>query len=371
MAALVAVVQTTLAVFKTGLWAGDLPAYLVGWRLSRNPDQLYNLEAQRAMAGIVLGRPTAVPACPFNYPPHLAALGRLLPPMSYDGAVTAWLIVSGMLLIALVVTWSWLLRYRTPIPIAVLASPPVAVSLLTGSILPIAAAGALAAVVAVQRTGHRWTVIGAIGWIAVATKPHLAVVLALICLVLATRRTATTLLAAAPVIFLAPTLLLGPRVWTSWITFLGQFSRSTEGDLMCRVPRMAPNIEGILTRAGWSPPVGLVWAGYGATIVCLLLWVALSRPGIALACTLGAALVPLTAPHANPQDLLLCLPLLVIPAASPISHSRRTIAWAVAVAMILLLGTDRFTVAVELGVAAAVVVLFVRSFTHRRLRVVT
>ncbi len=364
MAALAAVLQTTTAVIRTGVWAGDLPAYLVGWRLSHTPSLLYNLNAQRATAGIVLGKPSAVPACPFNYPPHLAALGRTLPALTYDGVLTIWLAISAGLLIAVVVTWSRMFRHRVPMAIAVLASPPVAISFLTGSILPIAAAGAVGAIVAVQRTGRRWTAIGAVGWVAVATKPHLAVVLALICLVLATRRTATTLLAAAPVIFVAPTLLLGPRVWTSWFSFLGRFSRSTEGDLMCRVPRVAPNLEGVLTRAGWSPPIGLVWAGYVATIVCLAVWVTRSRPPLALACMVGAALVPLTAPHANPQDLLLSIPLLAIPATR---QGRGTVVWAAGVAVALFLGKDNFTVAVQLGVAATIVMLFVRSFRRRTL----
>ncbi len=370
MAALVAAVQTTAAVFKTGLWAGDLPAYLVGWRLARTPSQLYNLDAQRAMAGTVLGKPSAVPACPFNYPPHLAAVGRLLPPMSYDGVLRVWLAISAALLVALIVTWSRLFRYRTAVTIAVLASPPVAVSLLTGSILPIAAAGAVAAVVAVQQPHRlgRWTVVGAVGWIAVATKPHLAVVLALVCLILATRRTIVTLLASAPVIFVAPTLLLGTQIWASWFGFLGQFSRSTEGDLMCRVPRMSPNLEGVLTRAGWSPPLGLVWVGYGTTILCLLVWVVRTKPSIAMACMLGAALVPITAPHANPQDLLLCIPMLVLPVTKA---GRSAVLWAAGVGLILLTGTENFTVAVQLGVAATVAMLVLRSFRSRRISLST
>ncbi len=365
MAALVAALQTTVAVFKTGLWAGDLPAYLVGWRLARSPGQLYNLDAQRAVAGTVLGKASAVPACPFNYPPHLAAVGRLLPPMSYDGVLTAWLAVSAVMLVALIVTWARMLRYHTAVTIAVLSSPPVAVSLLTGSILPIAAAGAIAAIVAVHRCGTRWTVLGAIGWIAVATKPHLAVVLAAICLLLATRRTFVTLAASAPVVFLAPTVLLGPGIWASWFAFLGKFSRSSEGDLMCRVPRTSPNLEGILTRGGWSPPLGIVWLGYIATVACLLVWVARSRPSVSMACMLGAALVPLTAPHANPQDLLLCIPLLVLPVTKAGSGAA---AWAAGVGLVLLAGTDNFTVAVQFGVAVTVAMLVFRSMRGQSLR---
>jgi hypothetical protein len=362
MAALVTVVQTVVTVFGTGIWAGDLPAYLVGWRLARTPELLYNLDAQRSMAGTVLNRSGSVPACPFNYPPHLAAVGRFLPAMSYDGVLTGWMVLSGVLLGALIWTWTRISRYRMAVGIAVLASPPVAVSLLTGSILPIAAAGAIAAVVSVKRTGWAWTMFGALGWIAVATKPHLAVVLAAACLILATRRAFVSLIAAAPVIVGLPTVLMGPRIWTSWVSFLGQFSRSSESDLMCRVPRMAPNLEGILTRAGWAPPVGLVWFGYIATISALIIWILRTRPSLTHAAMLAAALVPLSAPHANPQDLLLCVPLLVLPA----TRSAKTAnIWAGVVAFVLLTGTDNFTIAVQLGVAVTLGMMLFRSARNR------
>jgi hypothetical protein len=351
MAACVALFQTLISVVRAGLWAGDLPAYLVGWRLARTPESLYDLDAQRSMAGVVLGRAGAVPACPFNYPPHLAAVGRFIPGMTYDGVLYAWLVMSGLLLVAVVWTWVTVSRYRWVVAVATLASPPVAVSLITGSILPVAAAGGIAAVAATQRVGRRWAAIGGLGWAAVATKPHLAVVLAGVCLLLATRSTIRSLGVAVPIVVGVPTLVMGPRIWLDWVSFLGQFSRSTEGDLMCRVPRSAPNLEGTLTRAGFVPPAALIWGGYLAAIALLLVWVARRRPPIGLGCAFAAAIVPLTAPHANPQDLLLCLPLLALPTTR---SNRVANMWACVVSVVLLIGTDPFTVAVQLGVCLTV-----------------
>jgi hypothetical protein len=364
VAALISLGQTAMTLIAQrgqAYWAGDLPAYLVGWRLAAKTGPLYDLEAQRLMAGSVLQRAGSVPACPFNYPPHLAVLGRVLPPMTYQGVLFGWFVTSALMSAVLAVMWARSSRYAFHVGAAVIiGSPAIAKAVTTGSILPFAAAGALLAVVGIHREGHKWMALSVVGWFAVATKPHLAIVLALACLMIKPIRSAKTLAVASVPIVGIPTIVFGPRVWTAWLSFLSQFSRSTEADLMCRVPRTSPNIEGLLTRAGMTPSLALTWASYVIAVAALLTWVWFRRPTLVLACTVGAALVPLTAPHANPQDLLLCLPFLLLPA-----NGSKTVAtgWAVLMSLAMLSGGDLFTPAVQIGV---VVVLVASAVNHCR-----
>ncbi len=295
-------------------WAGDLPAYLVGWRLAKsNPSKIYDLDTQRAMAGQILAKPGPVPACPFNYPPHLAAIGRWFPNLTYNATIVPWVIFMIITVLAAILIWTRSSPHRIAIAATMIAAPPTVAAIASGSILPLTIIGAILVVGGFRRSRFDASsiAIGTFGWILLAIKPHLAALVAIAALILVTRKAIVTLLAAAPIIVVLPTVAFGPSIWMRWISFLQQFSKSTEGDLLCRVPRTSPNLEGVLTRLHLTPNAFLVWGIYLIAIVAITIWTYKTRPDFAQATMVIAALIPIVAPHANPQDLLLTLPLIL------------------------------------------------------------
>jgi hypothetical protein len=318
---------------RSRIWAGDLPAYLVGWRLAAEDSQhLYDLATQRRIAGQILAKPGPVPACPFNYPPHVAAFGKLLPSLSYDKTVGPWLVILTITLVIAVLASVRNQRHRIEIGAIALAAPPTVIAVTTGSILPLTIVGVLLIVGAYSTRG--WPVhsnerpssqkvtrylagtFAVCGWVLVAVKPHLAILIAIATILLTPhgrrRQLMQGFVAAFCFIVALPTVTFGISIWSRWIQFLQTFSSSVEGDLLCRVPRTSPNIEGTLTRLHLQPSSALIWVIYGLTITVFSMWVYKCKPTFAHAAMVAAAAVPMTAPHANPQDLLLCIPFILM-----------------------------------------------------------
>jgi Glycosyltransferase family 87 len=344
-----------------GLFAGDLPAYLVGWRLAvSNPAKLYDLTTQRLTAGFVMEKTGSIPACPFNYPPHFALFGRLLPALTYNSVVVPWVIGSAILTLLGIIWWSRTATHRLHV-IAVSAAVPATITgVLSGSIFPVVVVGLLMVVHALRTTStwapldrassSRWTTaVGSIGWILLTIKPHLALIVGFIALILARKKTLVTAGLALPILVVAPTLALGTSIWGSWITFLKQFSASTQDDLLCRIPLAAPNLEGTAARQGIAISSGLIWLVYLLALGAVCLWVWRARPSLTTAIAVGAAVVPLIAPHANPQDLGLCLPFVILSLVRLLSHSavRRFMLLAICV-LFMVSRWDRFMIEMQI-----------------------
>jgi Glycosyltransferase family 87 len=359
-AVVLAVSATVLALYAQsalkpkGLFAGDLPAYLVGWRLAiSNPAKLYDLTTQRLTGRVVMGSDSLL-ACPFNYPPHLALLGRILPPLTYQSAVIPWVI--GSVLVSVLGTYWWSRSSDNRLMMMATSSGVSAsiTAVLSGSIFPLVALGMLMVVFALSESNSaQWSTpvgptVGAIGWMLLAIKPHLALVVALIGLIAATRKTLVTGALSVPVLVVAPTVAFGVGIWSSWARFLQQFSQSSQSDLLCRIPLAAPNVEGTAARNGIATSPAVIWAIYGIALLLLCVWVWRSRPALRTALAVGAAIVPLVAPHANPQDLALCLPFVLFSLFNLLSGSRVTRGIRVATCVLLMVSPwDRFMVEIQ------------------------
>jgi hypothetical protein len=367
------------AMSPKGLFAGDLPAYLVGWRLAKsNPSNLYDLTTQRLMAGSVMDRPGSVPACPFNYPPHFALLGRIIPPLRYNAVVVPW--VLGSVVVSLLGIYWWIcftpnnedrsLRshgLRNPNVwqmMAVAAAVPASITaVLSGSIFPVVVIGLMMVLAALTgKQPVKWSAkstiaIGSFGWMLLAIKPHLALIVGLVGLILATRKTIVTAAWSIPALVIAPTALLGSSVWGSWVGFLRQFSESTSEDLLCRIPLAAPNIEGTAARFGIATSSASIWSLYLFALLAICAWVARCRPSLTTAVAVAAAIIPLTAPHANPQDLALCLPFVLVSLFGRLSGSTVQRAILMVICVVLMISRwDRFMYEIQILVVGLLAV---------------
>ena len=330
-------VLTGLVVFAVylGLWfalilndgskAADYTAFMTGWTivLDGRGHDLYDVATQIEVQRRLLGGLTFEAGLnPFNNPPHLVlpfvplGLLPLLPSYAVWGviqlALLAWL---GLRLLTQVAT-DWRGSERALLVVAMLAMPPLVVTLLQGALSLVVSVAMLEGFIAL-RAGHERT---AAAWLVVASlKPQ--VVVAIGAAVLGARRWRVVgwgfgLLAATVVV---ATLVMGVGIWPAYARFLGDYVGSF--DVLSVRPAVMWNVRGTIAMLV-GPDRAAVQADVINTIA-LVVWIvgligiavwwsrrtwdpAASRfqLGFALTILLGMVL----SPHLNPQDGLLLVP---------------------------------------------------------------
>ena len=312
-------------IVNDGSKSADYTAFMTGWTivLDGRGHDLYDvptqIEVQRRLLG---GLSFEAGLNPFNNPPHLVlpfvplAILPLLPSYIVWGVIQlgllAWL---GWRLLTQVAT-GWRRSERTLLVVAMLATPPLVITLFQGSLSLLVSVAMLEAFIAL-RAGRDRT---AAAWLVVASlKPQ--VVVAIAAAVLGGRRwrvIAWGLGFLAATVILA-TLVMGAGIWPAYARFLGDYVGSF--DVLSVRPAVMWNVRGTITMLVGPERAGTQASAINtiALVVWLLglvgiglwwsrrTWVPASarfQLGFALTLVLGMLL----SPHLNPHDGLLLVP---------------------------------------------------------------
>ncbi len=308
-----------------GSKSADYTAFMTGWTivLDGRGHDLYDIptqiEVQRALLG---GRTFEAGLNPFNNPPHLVlpfvplAVLPLLPSYAVWGVIQlgllAWL---GWRLLTQVAT-DWRGSERVLLIVAMLAMPPLVVTLFQGALSLVVTVAMLEAFIALRAGRERAAAV----WLVVASlKPQ--VVVAIGAAVLGGRRWRVVGwgLAVLGVTVAAATLVMGVGIWPAYARFLGDYVGSF--DVLSVRPTVMWNLRGTITML-----VGPERAAEGAAAintVALVVWVAglvgiaawwsrrtwePASPRFQLGFALTLVLGMLLSPHLNPHDGMLLIP---------------------------------------------------------------
>jgi Glycosyltransferase family 87 len=314
--------QRVVSSFTNGFYSTDLPAYLVGFRLAASRGPLYDLDAQRQLGAVVRDNPKLA-LCPFNYPPHLAAVGSWLPEVRYSQVLYPALVLNTLLvLIAAAVTWRWIRAVNVssrggggaPLLLAavcVVMVPAAWLAVYVGSITPVVLLGAVAVCAGVlyPQRWNGWLL--PIGVVALAIKPQFAVVVGVTAVFLLTKRQMGLTLGLGAVLATGCTWWFGAAVWGDYVSLLQTFASA--GGELCRLTGGMINAVGAANRFGVALDGSPMWALFGAGLLGAggIGWAARHAVPEYKLLALGAsmALALLVSPHTNPQDALLAIPL--------------------------------------------------------------
>lgn len=312
-------------VANDGSKSADYTAFMTGWTivLDGRGHDLYDvptqIEVQRALLG---GRTFEAGLNPFNNPPHLVlpfvplAILPLLPSYVVWGAIQlallAWL---GRRLLTQVAT-DWRGSERVLLIVAMLAMPPLVVTLFQGALSLVVTVAMLEAFIALragrERAAAVWLVVGSL-------KPQ--VVVAVGAAVLGGRRWRVIGwgLVVLGVTVAAATLVMGIGIWPAYARFLGDYVGSF--DVLSVRPTVMWNIRGTITML--VGPERAADQAAAINTIALVIWtVGLvgiaawwsrrawepASPRFQLGFALTLVLGMLLSPHLNPHDGMLLVP---------------------------------------------------------------
>ena len=308
-----------------GSKSADYTAFMTGWTIvldGRGPD-LYDvptqIEIQRDLLG---GRTFEAGLNPFNNPPHLVlpfvplAVLPLLPSYVVWGAVQlgllAWL---GWRMLSQVAS-GWRGSERVLLIVAMLAMPPLVITLFQGALSLVVTVAMLEAFIALragrERAAAVWLVVGSL-------KPQ--VVVAIGAAVLGGRRWRVVAwgLALLGVTVAAATLVMGVGIWPDYARFLGDYVGSF--DVLSVRPTVMWNLRGTLTML--VGPERAADQAAAINTIAIAVWIAgllgiaawwsrrawePTSPRFQLGFALTLVLGMLLSPHLNPHDGMLLVP---------------------------------------------------------------
>ncbi len=312
-------------IVNDGSKAADYTAFMTGWRivLDGRGHDLYDVatqvEVQRRLLG---GLSFEAGLNPFNNPPHLVLPFVPLAFLPLLSSYVAWGVIQlgllawlGWRLLTQIAT-DWRRSERTLLVVAMLAMPPLVVTLLQGSLSLVVTVAMLEAFIALRAGRDR----AAAAWMVVASLKPQAVV-AVAAAVLGGRRWCVVAwgLGLLGATVLLATLVMGVGIWPAYARFLGDYVGSF--DVLSVRPTVMWNLRGTLTmlvgpdraaaQADTINTVALVvWI---AGLIGIALWWSRRtweptssrfQLGFALTLVLGMLL----SPHLNPHDGLLLVP---------------------------------------------------------------
>jgi len=307
--------------YVTGRTRGaDFTAFYTGWRivLEGHGSQLYDPAVQAEMQRTILGGQTFEAGLnAFLNPPHMVLPFIPLGLLPLDAAYLVWTALQAVLLVVILailfrgVARNWTRLERAGLVAAFVAFPPLAISFFQGSFALLLVIGVAGSWLALER--RRDGCAG--GLLALASiKPQGAfgVVIA-------------TLLSRRPVAILAlaswcgvlgglATVVLGPGIWSTYLSFLG--SQTSSFDRYSLDPTVMWNLRGtlalLLGRDNAAVVNGLAYLGFAVGVVAIGWvwrrgWPRRGDPGhvggdTALRVALTIVLTLLLSPHLNPHD---------------------------------------------------------------------
>lgn len=332
---LVAVVGFTVFAAYLGLWvaliandgskSADYTAFMTGWTivLDGRGHDLYDvatqIEVQRRLLG---GLSFEAGLNPFNNPPHLVlpfvplALLPLLPSYIFWAVIQLALLTWLAWRLLTQVARDWRPAERVLMIIALLAMPPLVITLFQGALSLVVAVAMLEAFIALRDGRERRAAV----WLVVASlKPQ--VVVAVGAAVLGARRWRVVGwgLAFLAATIVAATLVMGIGIWPAYARFLGDYVGSF--DVLSVRPSVMWNLRGTITML--IGPDRAASAADTINTIALVAWL-IGLMGIGLwwsrqtwapgsrrfqrgfALTLIVGM--LLSPHLNPHDGLLLVP---------------------------------------------------------------
>ncbi len=299
----------------------DFTAFYTGWSIVWTGDgaSLYNLEVQEAVQETLLDGQRFVGGLnPYTYPPHLVLPFTPLAALPPSQSILIWMLIQ-LALIAYAFSWLlfdlgavWSRDERVVALCALLAFPPVFLSLARGSVSPIILALFVRYYSALER-GHDSRAGLLLG---LATlKPQLT--LGGIAMLVGARRWKTLAWGAAVVVVLAVVSLpaLGSRVYLDYVGLLAEYTSAF--DRYSVTPQSMWNARGTLTLLLGRDHTSLINTLSYAVLIGALVGLALlwrrhwdpGTPAFQLRFALTVIVGLLVSPHLNTHDgLLLTLP---------------------------------------------------------------
>lgn len=312
-------------IVNDGSKAADYTAFMTGWTIVRDGrghdlyDVATQIEVQRRLLG---GLSFEAGIAPFSNPPHLVlpfvplAILPLLPSYVVWAGIQLGLLAWLAWRLLTQIATDWRRSERALLIVAILAMPPLVITLFQGALSLLITVATLEAFIALRAGRDR----AAAAWLVVASlKPQ--VVVAIGAAVLGARRWRVVgwgLALLAATIALA-TLVMGVGIWPAYARFLGDYVGSF--DVLSVRPSVMWNLRGTIAmlvgperataEADAINTVALVvWVG--GLIGIALWWSRRTWDPASLRYQLGFALTivlgMLLSPHLNPQDGLLLVP---------------------------------------------------------------
>jgi hypothetical protein len=278
-------------------------------------DQVYNLEAQRAIQRDIVGE-DFVPGgvLPFNHPPFLLPLLWLIIDDDYHASYARWcgvllLMMAGCGFVAgrLLLARGWSRQQAVLVAASSVLFFPLFIALLAGQDIAFVLLGAL-----LWLWGHlegRARLAG-IGLALTLIKPHLALPL-VVPLVVTWRKEARWFLLASLALMAYSFLLVG---WQGWLDFFNLIEITAKGGGFGVKQDMMFNFTGLVLRSVPTLPPELMqsitWGMYGLTIalLCWLWWIRRAHMMTPHYLVLIMLLIIFYAPHLYYHDLALLLP---------------------------------------------------------------
>ena len=312
-------------IVNNGSRQADYTAFMTGWTivLDGRGHDIYNvatqIEVQRRLLG---GLSFEAGLNPFNNPPHLVvpflplALLPLLPSYVVWGVIQLGLLAWLAWRLLTQIANDWRKSERTLLVVAMLAMPPLVITLLQGALSLLVTVAMLEAFIALRGGRDR----AAAGWLLVASlKPQVVVAVAAAVLGMRRWRVVGWGIGLLAVTVVVATLVMGVGIWPAYARFLGDYVGSF--DVLSVRPSVMWNLRGSLTMligperaaaqadtintialVAWIVGlVGIAWWWSRRT------WAPTSPPfqlGFALTLVLGLLL----SPHLNPHDGLMLVP---------------------------------------------------------------
>ena len=312
-------------IVNNGSRQADYTAFMSGWTivLDGRGHDIYNvatqIEVQRRLLG---GLSFEAGLNPFNNPPHLVvpflplALLPLLPSYVVWGVIQLGLLAWLAWRLLTQIANDWRKSERTLLVVAMLAMPPLVITLLQGALSLLVTVAMLEAFIALRGGRDR----AAAGWLLVASlKPQVVVAVAAAVLGMRRWRVVGWGIGLLAVTVVVATLVMGVGIWPAYARFLGDYVGSF--DVLSVRPSVMWNLRGSLTMligperaaaqadtintialVAWIVGlVGIAWWWSRRT------WAPTSPPfqlGFALTLVLGLLL----SPHLNPHDGLMLVP---------------------------------------------------------------
>jgi hypothetical protein len=312
-------------ILHDGAKQADYTAFMTGWTivLDGRGHDLYDvptqIEVQRRLLG---GLSFEAGLNPFNNPPHLVlpfvplAILPLLPSYLVWGviqlALLAWL--AWRLLTEVAANWRG--TERVLLVVAMLAMPPLVITLLQGALSLLVTVAMLEAFIALRAGRERAAAI----WLVVASlKPQVVVAIGAAVLGARRWRVVTWGLGLLAATALVATLVMGPGIWPSYARFLGDYVGSF--DVLSVRPAVMWNLRGTLTML--AGPERAATEADTINTLALVAWVvglvgigiwwwretwAPASPRFQLGFALTLLIGLLLSPHLNPHDGLMLVP---------------------------------------------------------------
>ena len=302
----------------------DFTAFYTGWTIVAEGDgaNLYDPAVQAEVQQRILGgRAFESGLNPFNNPPHLVLPFVPLSALPLGTAYLVWALgqlgLLGWLLWRLLtrVAGDWTRDERILLVGATVAAPPLALTLLQGSLSLLVTVALLELYLALRAGGAK---AGAAWLVAASVKPQAVLATGMALLAARRWRILGFALAGGAILAALATLVLGVGIWAAYFQFLGDYVGSF--DVFSVRPSVMWNLRGTLAllngpdvsagEAAWINTIALV--GQLAALAAVA-WLWRGRwnsesPAFALRFALTLVLGLLFSPHLNPHDDLLLVP---------------------------------------------------------------